>query len=100
MFRHRTAKKRTMRKRYNKKSRKNLKGGALPDFITMMKSLIPAQHTVSMNTGTGMPTKAQTKNPFTKGGKKSQKGGLARHADHKIWVCRGNIGCANNINIY
>ena len=110
-----------------KKSRKKLKGGAAPDFITMMKSLIPANHTVSMDTGSGLPTKASIKNPFTKGGtnfnklkkqterrwknggkkaKKSrkkhstQKGGLARGAEHKNWVCRGNIGCANNINIY
>jgi hypothetical protein len=115
------------RHRKTKKFRKKLKGGAIPDFITTMKSLIPANHTVSMNTGSGLPTKASIKNPFTKGGtnfnklkkqterrwknagkktrklrKKNtkQKGGLARGASHKIWVCRGNIGCANNINIY
>ena len=32
--------------------------------------------------------------------RKKQKGGLALHASQKIWVCRGNIGCAKNINIY
>jgi hypothetical protein len=109
MFRHKKTKKRTMRKRYNKKSRKNLKGGAVPDFIAVMKSLIPANHTVSMSTGSGLPTKASTANPFIKGGKKTkksrknkttQKGGLAHNASHKTWVCRGNIGCAKNINIY
>lgn len=109
MFRHKKTIKKTMRKRNNKKSRKNFKGGAVPDFIAVMKSLIPANHTVSMNTGSGLPTKASTANPFTKGGKMTkksrknkttQKGGLARGAEHKDWVCRGNIGCANNINIY
>jgi hypothetical protein len=188
MFRHRKTKKRIMRRVHNKKSRKSFKGGAVPDIIAVMKSFIPANHTVSMNTGSGLPTKASTNNPFTKGGtnlnklsnkmiynteqwrerarenlldkrlrnirnstlnndilplepqekpfidrknlaqqslfdkrkrrterrwknagkkaKKSrkkhstQKGGLARNALHKTWVCRGNIGCANNINVY
>lgn len=116
-----------LRHRMTKKSSKKFKGGAVPDFITIMKSLIPANHTVTMDTGSGLPIKASTKNPFTKGGtnlnklkkrterrwknigkktrklhKKNtmQKGGLARGAEHKIWICRGNIGCANNINIY
>ena len=73
MFRHKKTKKRTMRKRYNKKSRKNLKGGAVPDFIAVMKSLIPANHTVSMSTGSGLPTKASTANPFIKGGNANNK---------------------------
>ena len=31
---------------------------------------------------------------------RSQKGGSTLHAAHKSWVCRGNIGCARNVNIY
>lgn len=31
---------------------------------------------------------------------RSQKGGMALHAAHKTWVCRGNIGCARNVNIF
>jgi hypothetical protein len=73
MFRHKKTKKRTMRRRYNKKSRKNFKGGAVPDFIAVMKSLIPANHTASMNTGSGLPTKASTSNPFIKGGNPNSK---------------------------
>jgi len=73
MFRHKKTKKRTMRRRYNKKSRKNFKGGAVPDFIAVMKSLIPANHTASMNTGSGLPTKASTSNPFIKGGNPNNK---------------------------
>lgn len=32
--------------------------------------------------------------------RKTQKGGLAMHSVDKNWVCRGNIGCARNVNIY
>ena len=32
--------------------------------------------------------------------KKSYRGGNQMHAAEKIWVCKGNIGCARNINIY
>ena len=31
---------------------------------------------------------------------RSQKGGMALHAADKTWVCRGNIGCARNVNIF
>lgn len=103
MARHRKSHKKLYGKRH-KKTRKNFRGGANTDIISVMKSLIPQNHTVSMKTGSGMPTPASTKNPFTKGGSKyksrKQKGGLAQHASNKVWVCRGNIGCARNINIY
>ena len=32
--------------------------------------------------------------------KKYSGGGTGMHAAEKTWVCRGNIGCARNINIY
>jgi hypothetical protein len=102
MTRHRKSHKNSYRKQNKRKTAKKLRGGAAPDFISMMKSLIPPTHTVSPATGSGMPTPASEKNPYTKGGTKKyrQRGGLARYASRKTWVCRGNIGCANNINIY
>ena len=103
MFRHRKTQK-NLKKRYKKRSSsKKLRGGSVPDIIAVMKSLIPANHTTNMSTGSGTLTPASTKNPFSKGGSRKytkQRGGLARHASKKTWVCRGNIGCARNINIY
>lgn len=49
----------------------------------------------------GKQRKTHSKKYKLRSTKKKYSGGAAAiHAAEKTWVCRGNIGCARNINIY